>query len=78
MGLSPCGVCTAKGRATSAASASARPAPALIGSFPPLFTSLRDVDAVLKGVVRVEGLDDAAPYVEEVLRRVKPEYLVGG
>ena len=36
----------------------------------------RDVDAVLKGVVRVEGLDDAAPYVEAVLERVKPEYLV--
>jgi hypothetical protein len=37
----------------------------------------KDVDAVLKGVVRVEGLDDAAPYVEAVLERVKPEYLVG-
>jgi hypothetical protein len=38
----------------------------------------KDVDAVLKGVVRVEGLDDATPYVEAVLQRVKPEYLVGG
>lgn len=36
----------------------------------------KDVDAVLKGVVRVEGLDDAAPYVQAVLERVKPEYLV--
>lgn len=34
------------------------------------------VDAVLKGVVRVENLEDAAPYVEAVLQRVKPEYLV--
>jgi len=40
-------------------------------------TADKDVDAVLKGVVRVEGLDDAAPYVAEVLERVKPEYLVG-
>jgi nuclear GTP-binding protein len=36
-----------------------------------------DADAVLKGVVRVEGLEDAAPFVDEVLARVKPEYLVG-
>jgi hypothetical protein len=41
-------------------------------------TADKDVDAVLKGVVRVEGLEDAAPYVEAVLQRVKPEYLVGG
>ncbi|KAI8471387.1 MAG: NUC091 domain-containing protein [Monoraphidium minutum] len=38
-------------------------------------TANRDVDAVLKGVVRVEGLEDAAPYVDAVLQRVKPEYL---
>jgi nuclear GTP-binding protein len=35
-----------------------------------------DVAAVLKGVVRVENLEDAAPYVDAVLARVKPEYLV--
>ena len=35
-----------------------------------------DTDAVLKGVVRVEGLEDATEHVAEVLRRVKPEYLV--
>jgi ribosome biogenesis GTPase A len=31
---------------------------------------------VLKGVVRVENLEDAAQYVPEVLQRVKPDYLV--
>ena len=35
-----------------------------------------DADAVLKGVVRVEGLEDAAPFVDAVLARVKPESLV--
>jgi hypothetical protein len=34
--------------------------------------------AVLKGVVRVEGLEDATQYVQAVLERVKPEYLVSG
>lgn len=33
-------------------------------------------DAVLKGVVRVEGLEDATHHVQHVLDRVKPEYLV--
>ena len=33
-------------------------------------------DAVLKGVVRVEGLEDATQHVQQVLQRVKPEYLV--
>ena len=32
-------------------------------------------DAVLKGVVRIEQLRHAADFVEEVLRRVKPEYV---
>jgi nuclear GTP-binding protein len=35
-----------------------------------------DSDAVLKGVVRVEGLEDATGHVAAVLARVKPEYLV--
>jgi nuclear GTP-binding protein len=35
-------------------------------------------DAVLKGVVRVEGLEDATAHVGPVLERVKPEYLVSG
>jgi hypothetical protein len=35
-----------------------------------------DSDAVLKGVVRVEGLEDATGHVAAVLDRVKPEYLV--
>jgi nuclear GTP-binding protein len=34
-----------------------------------------DTDAVLKGVVRVEKLDDATEYIQEILNRVKPEYL---
>ena len=34
-----------------------------------------EVDAVLKGVVRIEQLRQADEYVEEVLRRVKVEYL---
>lgn len=33
-------------------------------------------DAVLKGVVRVEGLEDATGHVAAVLQRIKPEYLV--
>jgi hypothetical protein len=41
-------------------------------------TSDSESDAVLKGVVRVENLADAAEHVKEVLARVKPEYLVGG
>ncbi|KXZ54741.1 hypothetical protein GPECTOR_4g810 [Gonium pectorale] len=32
-------------------------------------------DLVLKGVVRVENLEDATHHVDPVLRRVKPEYL---
>jgi nuclear GTP-binding protein len=35
-----------------------------------------ETDAVLKGVVRVENLPDAAEHVKEVLARVKPDYLV--
>ena len=34
-----------------------------------------EVEAVLKGVVRIEQLRQAGEYVEEVLRRVKVEYL---
>lgn len=34
-----------------------------------------DTDAVLKGVVRVEKLDDATEHIEEILHRVKPEYI---
>lgn len=39
-------------------------------------TSDSDSDAVLKGVVRVEALEDATEHVAHVLQRVKPEYLV--
>mmetsp|Transcript_14612 Transcript_14612/g.41110 ORF Transcript_14612/g.41110 Transcript_14612/m.41110 type:complete len:708 (-) Transcript_14612:179-2302(-) len=35
-----------------------------------------DVDTVLKGVVRVENLEDASEYIAPVLARVKPEYLM--
>lgn len=35
-----------------------------------------DAAAVLKGVVRVEALEDATGHVGAVLARVKPEYLV--
>jgi nuclear GTP-binding protein len=34
-----------------------------------------DTDAVLKGVVRVESLEDATEHVAQVLERVKPEYM---
>ena len=34
-----------------------------------------DTDAVLKGVVRVESLEDATEHVAQVIERVKPEYL---
>ena len=34
-----------------------------------------DTDAVLKGVVRVEKLEDATEYIGELINRVKPEYL---
>lgn len=34
-----------------------------------------DTDAVLKGVVRVENLDDATEHIAEILNRVKPEYI---
>lgn len=34
-----------------------------------------DTDSVLKGVVRVENLEDATEHIDDVLRRVKPEYL---
>lgn len=39
-------------------------------------TNDSESDAVLKGVVRVEGLEDATQHVQMVLERVKPEYLV--
>jgi hypothetical protein len=39
-------------------------------------TTDSQTDAVLKGVVRVENLEDASEHIKEVLRRVKPEYLV--
>jgi nuclear GTP-binding protein len=39
-------------------------------------TNDSESDAVLKGVVRVEGLEDATQHVGPVLQRVKPEYLV--
>jgi nuclear GTP-binding protein len=35
-----------------------------------------EVETVLKGVVRVEKLEDATVYIPEVLQRIKPEYLV--
>lgn len=34
-----------------------------------------ETDAVLKGVVRVEKLEDATEYIAEIINRVKPEYL---
>ncbi len=34
-----------------------------------------DTDAVLKGVVRVESLEDATEHISQVIERVKPEYL---
>jgi nuclear GTP-binding protein len=34
-----------------------------------------DTDAVLKGVVRVESLEDATEHIAQVIERVKPEYL---
>lgn len=39
-------------------------------------TSDGESDLVLKGVVRVENLEDASQHVAPVLARVKPEYLV--
>ena len=39
-------------------------------------TTDSDSDIVLKGVVRVENLDDATEHIADVLARVKPEYLV--
>lgn len=39
-------------------------------------TNDSEVDTVLKGVVRVEKLEDASVYIPAVLQRVKPEYLV--
>ncbi|KAF6258820.1 NUC091 domain-containing protein [Scenedesmus sp. NREL 46B-D3] len=38
-------------------------------------TNDSESDAVLKGVVRVEGLEDATQHVQAVLDRIKPEYL---
>lgn len=35
-----------------------------------------EVQTVLKGVVRIERLEDATVYVPAVLERIKPEYLV--
>lgn len=34
------------------------------------------VDTVLKGVVRIERLEDATTYVPDVLARIKPQYIV--
>jgi nuclear GTP-binding protein len=34
-----------------------------------------DTDAVLKGVVRIEKMDDAVDHIPDVVARVKPEYL---
>jgi len=34
-----------------------------------------ETDIVLKGVVRVESIDDPEDHVEEVLKRVKPQYI---
>ena len=34
------------------------------------------VDTVLKGVFRIERLEDSTQFIPEVLKRVKPEYLV--
>ena len=39
-------------------------------------TTDSDSDIVLKGVVRVENLEDATEHIADVLARVKPEYLV--
>ncbi len=39
-------------------------------------TGNSEADSVLKGVVRVEALEDATAHVGDVLKRVKPEYLV--
>jgi nuclear GTP-binding protein len=39
-------------------------------------TTDTDTDTVLKGVVRVENLEDATEHVHQVLERCKPEYLV--
>lgn len=35
-----------------------------------------DAATVLKGVVRIERLEDAAAYIPALMQRVKPEYLV--
>eukprot|EP01132_Coremiostelium_polycephalum_P010090 gene10090-12376_t len=35
-----------------------------------------EADLVLKGVVRVENLEDATEYIPEVLKRIKKEYIV--
>lgn len=35
-----------------------------------------ETQTVLKGVVRIERLEDATVYVPAVLERIKPEYLV--
>jgi nuclear GTP-binding protein len=39
-------------------------------------TAGSETDIVLKGVVRVENLEDATHHVEAVIKRCKPEYLV--
>ena len=39
-------------------------------------TTDSETDIVLKGVVRVENLEDATTHVETVVKRCKPEYLV--
>ena len=39
-------------------------------------TNDSEAETVLKGVVRIERLEDATVYVPALLQRVKPEYLV--
>lgn len=40
-------------------------------------TTDSETETVLKGVVRVENLEDATVHIPMVMDRVKPEYLVG-
>jgi ribosome biogenesis GTPase A len=39
-------------------------------------TNDSEIETVLKGVVRIERLEDATIYIPDVLKRVKPDYLV--
>ena len=34
-----------------------------------------DANRILKGVVRVENVEDAEDYIEELLNRIRPEYM---